>query len=263
MAVSFGVHESIGSGWLSAPTLGPLLGGLAALAAFVAIEGRVAAPLIPLRTLRRPSLIAANISAGLLWASFLGLIYEATLFVQQVLGYSPLAAGSSTIPIAVVSLAVSAALAPRVIDRIGPARTLAVGLATQGAGLLLLRGASAKAGYLGDLLPAYCLVGFGLGFAQVAVQIAALVGVEAHEAGIAGGAVETAREMGGALGLALLVSIALAGASGEADAFRRSLIGAAVFAGLGALVAATMLRRTETSPPAPGDVGADPRAQEG
>jgi MFS family permease len=261
MAVTFGVHESIESGWISAPTLVPLLGGLAALGAFLAIEGRVAAPLIPLQTLRRPSLVAANIAAGLLWASFLGLIYEATLFVQQVLGYSPLAAGSSTIPIAVISLAVSAVLAPRVIDRVGPARTLAAGLAIQGAGLLLLRGAGADASYLGDLFPAYCLVGFGLGFAQVAVQIAAFVGIESHEAGIAGGAVETAREMGGALGLALLVSIALAGASGEADAFHRSLIGAAAFAGLGALVAATLLRRTETAtaPPA----AADPQTQEG
>jgi MFS family permease len=262
MAVSFGVHESIESGWISAPTLVPLLGGLAALGAFLAIEGRVAAPLIPLRTLRRPSLLAANIAAGLLWASFLGLIYGATLFVQQVLGYSPLAAGSSTIPIAVISLAVSAMLAPRVIDRIGPARTLAGGLAIQGVGLLLLRRAGTDASYLGDLFPAYCLVGFGLGFAQVAVQIAAFVGIEGHEAGIAGGAVETAHEMGGALGLALLVSIALAGAGSEADAFHRSLIGAAIFAGLGALVAATLLRRTETALPA-GDAGTGTQPQEG
>ena len=71
----------------------PLLGGLALLAGFVRHEGRASTPLIPLGTLRKPSLVWANVAAGLLWASFLGLIYQATLFIQQVQGYSPLAAG--------------------------------------------------------------------------------------------------------------------------------------------------------------------------
>jgi MFS family permease len=245
MAAAFGVHESVEAGWLSAETLVTLLAGLGLLGGFIVREGRVAEPLIPLVTLRKRSLLAANLAAGLLWASFLGLIYHATLFVQQVLDYSPLAAGASTIPIAVLSLAVSARLAPRVIGRVGAARALAAGMAVQGAGLLLLARVRENATFLSDLFPAYAIVGIGLGLAQVAVQIAALAGVAADEAGVAGGAVETAREMGGALGLAVLVSIALDGAMNQTEAFQRSVIGAAVFAAASALVAIVLLWPTE------------------
>jgi MFS family permease len=250
IAVTFGVHESIGGGWLSAPTLVPLLGGLGLLGAFVAVEAHVAAPLIPLVTLRKRPLLFANLCAGLLWASFLGLIYEATLFTQQVLHYTPLAAGACTIPIAVLSLGVSAKVAPRLITRIGAAKTLAIGMAIQGVGLLLLTRVPAHATYLVDIFPAFSIVGMGLGFAQVAVQIAAFAGVEPHEAGLAGGAVETSREMGGALGLALLVSIALSGATTGTEVFHRSVLAAAIFAAVSAVVAITLLRRAERPLPA-------------
>ncbi|MDO9456336.1 MFS transporter [Nocardioides sp.] len=246
VATTLGVHESTESGWGAAATLGLLAVGLALLGLFVVVEARVASPLVPLATLRRRSLVAANLAAALLWASFLGLIYQATLFVQQVLGYSPLAAGSSTIPIAVLSLVVSAVVAPRVIARVGAARTLALGMAVLGAGMLLLARVPDGATFLVDLLPAYSVVGLGLGFAQVAVQIAAFAGGEGDEAGLAGGAVETSREMGGAIGLALLVSIALRGADDLTEAFHRSVLGAAVLAALSAVVALALLRPTET-----------------
>jgi MFS family permease len=245
IAVTFGVHESVGAGWLSASTLVPLLGGLALLAAFRAVEAHVAAPLIPLAMLRKRSLLFANVAAGLLWASFLGMIYEATLFTQQVLHYSPLAAGSSTIPIAVLSIGISARVAPKVITRLGAAKTLAIGMAVQGAGLLLLTHVPTDATYLLDILPAYSIIGVGLGFAEVAVQIAAFAGVEKDAAGFAGGAVETSREMGGALGLALLVSLALGGTTDLTEAFHRTVLGAAIFAAMSALVAIALLRRAE------------------
>lgn len=245
LSVAFGVHESVGAGWLSAHTLVPVLGGVALLVAFIIIESKVSAPLVPLGTLRKRSLLAANLAAGLLWASFLGLIYEATLFVQQVLDFSPLAAGSSTIPIAVLSLGISARVAPVVVDRIGAAATLAIGMATQGGGLLLLVRVPADANYPVDILPAYVIVGVGLGFAEVAVQIAAFAGIDQDEAGLAGGAIETSREMGGALGLAVLVSVALSGSADATEAFHRSVLVAAVFAMASAVVALTLLRPTE------------------
>lgn len=158
LALAFGVNESVGAGWLSVKTLVPVLGGVALLVAFVVVESKVSAPLVPLVTLRKRSLLAANIAAGLLWASFLGLIYEATLFVQQVLDFSPLAAGSSTIPIAILSLGISARVAPGVVNRIGAAATLAIGMATQGGGLLLLVRVPADASYPVDILPAYVIV---------------------------------------------------------------------------------------------------------
>jgi MFS family permease len=245
IAATLGVHESIGAGWLSGQTLVPLTGGIGLLGAFVALEAHVASPLIPLATLRKRSLLFANLAAGLLWASFLGLIYEATLFTQQVLHYSPLAAGSATIPIAVLSLGVSAKVAPKVITRIGAAKTLAIGMAIQGAGLLLLTRVPTRASYLVDIFPAFAIVGVGLGFAQVAMQIAAFSGVGKDEAGLAGGAIETSREMGGALGLALLVSVALGGTTTGTEVFHRSVLAAAVFAAASALVAIALLRPTE------------------
>jgi MFS family permease len=249
IAVTFGVHESVGAGWSSAQTLVPLLGGLGLLAAFLAMEAHVTAPLIPLATLRKRSLLFANLAAGLLWASFLGLIYEATLFTQQVLHYSPLAAGACTIPIAVLSLGISAKVAPRLITRIGAAKTLAIGLAIMSVGLLLLTRVPTDASYLVDIFPAFSIVGAGLGFAQVAVQIAAFAGVEKDEAGLAGGVIETSREMGGALGLALLVSVALSGTAGGTAVFQRSVLAAAIFAAAGAVVAVAFLRRAEPTHP--------------
>ncbi len=251
LAVAFGVHQSIDAGWVSTPTLVPLLGGLALLAAFVAVESRVTAPLVPLPTLRKRSLLTANLAAGLLWASFLGLIYAATLFTQQELGYSPLAAGSSTIPIAVLSLGISVWAAPPLIDRIGAANTVAIGMTVQAVGLLLLVRVPSDATYPVDILPAYSIIGLGLGFAEVAVQIAAFAGVDHDEAGLAGGAIETSREMGGALGLAVLVSFALAGSTDGTEAFQRSVLGSAVLAGVSAVVAIVLLRPSERDQSSP------------
>ena len=247
-AVTFGVHQRVDAGWLSARTLVPLLAGFALIGAFGLIEARVAQPLIPLATLGRRSLIYASLCAGLLWASFLGLIYAATLFVQQVLHWSPLAAGASTIPIAVLSLAGSALVAPWLIARIGSAQTVALGMAILGAGLLLLLRAPSDANYLADIAPAYMVIGTGLGLTQVAVQIAAFAGIEASEVGLAGGAIETAREMGGAFGLALLVSVAPGRAADMTDTFHRSAVAGAVFAGLSALIAIILLRAATTRP---------------
>lgn len=236
MVAAFGVHQTIEHGWLAWESLGPIAGGVALLAAFARHEGRAASPLVPLATLRAPALVWANVAAALLWASFLGLIYQLTLYLQQVLGYTPLASGAATLPIAFVSLGISAWVAPRCVNRIGAARTIALGLAIMAAGMVLLAGAPERAGYLTDFLPGFAIVGLGLGLAEMATPLAALAGVRDEEAGLAGGAVETARELGGSLGLALLVSVAL-------GSFQRGVLGAAILAGLGALLAFTRLRR--------------------
>jgi EmrB/QacA subfamily drug resistance transporter len=251
IAVALGVHESAVDGWVAPQTLVPILGGLALLRTFVAIEARSDSPLMPLSILRTPSLAFSNLVGALLWASFLSLIYEATLFAQQVLGYSPLAAGASTTPIAVLSLVASARVAPAVIARIGAARTAGLGMALLGAGMLMLVRVTADGSYLGGLLPAYCVVGAGLGLAEVSVQIAAFAGVADEEAGLAGGAIETSRELGGALGLALIVSIALNGTTGVTAAFHHGVVGAGVLALASAVVAATWLRRAERAAQGP------------
>jgi MFS family permease len=242
MAVAFGVHETSDHGWLGWQTLLPLLGGVALLAGFVWHEGHARTPLVPLATLRKPSLVWANVAAGLLWASFLGLIYQATLFTQQVLGWSPLAAGATGLPIALVSLTIAARVAPRCVNRIGAARTLGLGLLIMAAGMALLARMPEQADFLVDFVPAYVVVGLGLGLAEMAAP-PALTGVREGESGLASGAVETSRELGGSLGLALIVSLALSGAVAGTDAFHRSVIGSAIFAAVGAVVALTLLRR--------------------
>jgi EmrB/QacA subfamily drug resistance transporter len=241
MAIAFGVHQSIEAGWVSFATLAPLLGGLALLGLFVRNEGRSATPLIPLTTLRKRPVLLANLAAGLLWASFLGLIYQNTLYLQQSQGYSPLATGASTLPIAIISLLVSARVAPALMNRIGAARTLVAGMVVQAAGMLWLVGVSAEVDYLTELFLPFSVIGLGLGLAEVAVQVAALAGVSTEESGLAGGALETSREMGGALGLAVLVSIALSGADQTAE-FHRSVLTAAVLAAASAAVAAILAR---------------------
>jgi len=242
MAIAFGAHRSIEAGWLGLSTLAALLGGFALLTLFIRNEGRSNAPLIPLATLRKRSVVLANFAAGLLWASFLGLIYQNTLFLQQVQGYSPLATGASTLPIAIISLLVAARMAPWLMDRIGAAWTLVAGMVIQGAGLLWLLGVSAQVDYLTELFLPFSVIGLGLGLAEVSVQVAALAGVSEEESGLAGGALETSREMGGAVGLAVLVSIALAGADQTAE-FHRSVLGAAVLAIASAAVAVALARQ--------------------
>jgi hypothetical protein len=145
----------------------------------------------------------------------------------------------------VLSLGISAKVAPKVITRIGAAKTLAIGMTILGAGVLLLTRVPSDASYLVDIFPAFSIVGLGLGFAQVAMQIAAFAGVERDEAGLAGGAVETSREMGGALGLALLVSVALRGTTNGTEVFHRSVLAAAIFAAASAVVAVVLLRPAE------------------
>jgi len=117
-----------------------------------------------------------------------------------------------------------------------------------------------SASYLVDIFPAFSIVGVGLGFAQVAMQIAAFAGVDNDEAGLAGGAIETSREMGGALGLALLVSVALGGTTNGAEVFHRSVLAAATFAAASALVAIALLRPAER--PLPMTAGNGPAGED-
>lgn len=245
MALVLALHQSIG-GRLSVGVLVPLAFGLAMLGTFLRVEAGARDPLIPLATLTRRAQASANLSATLLWAAFLGLTYELTLFLQQTLGYSPLAAGASTLPIAVVALLTSGRLAPGAIDRLGAAATIALGAGGVGAGALLLLRAGPEASYPLDLLPAFLVVGLGIGLAQVAIQIAAFAGIESDEAGLAAGAIETSSEIGAALGLALVVAFALANTDAPGAAFHRGLF--AIVALAAAVVPVTMLLMRPAEP---------------
>ena len=244
MALVYAIHQSADHGWTSGRTLGFLAGGAALLAVFLAVERATADPLVPMHMLRRRTLNAANLVAALVFGSFFATIFQASLFMQQVLGYSPLRTGFAYLAIALVALVVSGGGAPVVVGRAGAGTTLGIGQASSALGLLLLARAPSDAAYWTDLFPGFVLVGVGIGFSVVAAQIAAFNGVEPAFSGLAGGMIETAREMGGALGTAIVASVAI-GATDAAEGFQRGSLVAAGFNVLSVIAALAVLRRAE------------------
>jgi Sugar phosphate permease len=177
------------------------------LLAFVLIERRTAAPLVPFGIFRRPALRSANVVAVLLLGTAVTLFFFASLFMQQVLGWSPLRTGLAYVPLAVIT-AVGAGTAAQLVTKLPAKGVLAVGLVLAGGGMLLLWRAPAHGHYLTDLLPAFLLTGLGLGLSFVPVQVAAFTGTEERDSGLAAGLINTSQEVGGALGLAVVATIA-------------------------------------------------------
>ncbi|MEU6219582.1 MFS transporter [Streptomyces sp. NPDC047022] len=176
-------------------------------ASFILIERRAKNPLIPLGIFRRPSLRAANVIAVLLLGTCVTLFFFASLFMQQVLGYSAVKTGFAYVPLAVLT-AVGAGVASQVVTKVAAKPVLMVGLALATAGMLLLWQAPHDASYLTEVLPAFALMGLGLGASFVPVQVSAFAGSEEREQGLAAGLINTAQEMGGALGLAVAATYA-------------------------------------------------------
>lgn len=256
MAIVFAISRSTEEGWRSVQTLGSLAGGVVLLGLFVFVEGRVRSPLIPLAMFRRRTLVTAVVVAALMAGAFFATIFEATLFMQQTLGFSAIRTGLAWLASTASSLVVAGAIAPVVVNRFGPSRSLVLGQTIVAAGALLLSRASADASYWVDLFPGFLLFGVGLGFSMMAAQVAAFIGVEDAVAGLAGGMVETAREIGGALGTAVVATIVLARTndvrgSGAADivarteGFQRGTLAIAGFGVAAALAAGFLLRPAE------------------
>jgi EmrB/QacA subfamily drug resistance transporter len=269
MAVVYAINKSIDRGWTSTTTSGFLALGAALLAAFVVVEWRTPSPLVPLSMFRRGTLVSATVVAALVFASFFATIFQATLFVQQGLAFSAVRTGLAWLASTASSLVIAGAVAPRFVVRFGPSRSLMLGQSIVALGLVLLSRAPADASYWADLFPGFLALGIGLGFSIMATQVAAFIGVEPDVAGLAGGMVETAREVGGALGTAVVATIAVARTSDLLDAgegpdialaggFQRGMLVAAGFAVASALASALLLRPAEraaaagaTGPPTP------------
>ncbi|WP_173035465.1 MFS transporter [Phytohabitans flavus] len=253
MAIVYAINKGVDRGWTSATTLGFLAAGVAALALFVLVAHRARQPLVPLSMFRRRTLNAANLVAALVFASFFATIFQASLFMQQVLGYSALRTGFAYLAIAATAVVAAAGPAPRLIARLGPGWTIALGQAASAAGLLWLAQAPVDAGYWGGLFGGFLLTGAGLGLSQVGVQVAAFIGIPTEVSGLAGGMVETAREIGGALGTAVVASVAISVAAGSGpaaltDGFRSGSYVAASFNIACTLAAALLLRQVPATP---------------
>jgi EmrB/QacA subfamily drug resistance transporter len=204
----YAVSKAPDYGWSSARTLLELAAAAVLLGAFLAIEARTQDPLMPFRIFRIKTVAGANVSALLLGGVVFANFFVLTLYVQQVLGYSALKTGLTFLATAGTSV-LWAGLAQALVTRIGAKPIMAIGFVAMIAGMLWYTQIPVHASYWSDLLPGYLFVGFALPFTFIPVSIAALAGVEHDEAGLASGLLNTAQQVGGAIGIAVASSVAL------------------------------------------------------
>jgi EmrB/QacA subfamily drug resistance transporter len=249
----YGIVGGNEAGWTSVRTLGLLGASVVLLAAFVACEARVANPLVPLRLFALRNVSVSQV-VGVLWAAAMfAWFFLAALYLQQVLGYSALQVGLAFVPTSVVMAYCSLRVSDRLVMRFGIRPPLATGLTLAAVSLALFSRAPVDGSFITDVLPSMLLLGAGAGIAFNPVLLAAMGDVEPHESGLASGVVNTSFMMGGALGLAVLVSLStwrtdslLANGAAPLEAlnggFRLAFAAGAVAALAAALVGGTLLR---------------------
>jgi EmrB/QacA subfamily drug resistance transporter len=256
----YAVVEAPDVGWGGAQTLLLGAGSAALLAAFALIESRHPAPLVPLRILRSRTLVGANLVMLLVGAVAVGMPFVLTLYAQQVLGYSALEFGVGSVVLA-VSVAVGAIVAQGAVGKVGFRPVAATGMALMGAGSLLLTQVSVGGSYFGDILFGLLVVGPGTGLAFVTATVAALAGVAERESGLASGLSNTALQIGGALGVAIVTTVAvsrsedfLAANEGAnplvvlTEGFQSAFLACVVLAGIGLALALLLLGRPRKAP---------------
>jgi EmrB/QacA subfamily drug resistance transporter len=194
-------------GWATAKTIGLLALSGALLVSFVLVESRVEAPLLPLRMLRMPSVAGANAVGFLLGGSFFAFIFIGTLYMQQVLGYSALTTGLAWLAASLTSVAL-AGLSQVLVTRIGPAPVLVVGMAMITGGTAWATQAAVRGHFWADLAGPFFVAGAGTAFAFIPISIAGLSGVAERDAGLASGLLNTAQQLGGAIGVAVTSTVA-------------------------------------------------------
>lgn len=246
------------AGWLSAQTTSLLFAAGVLLVVFLRIESRARAPLIPPDILRLRNVATAN-AVGVLWAAAMfAWFFLSALYMQLVLGYSPLKVGLAFLPANLIMGAFSLGISAKLVMRYGIQKPIAVGLALAGLGLALYTRIPVNGHFVSDVLPSMILLGFGAGMALNPVLLAAMSDVKPNESGLASGIVNTSFMMGGALGLAILASLAAARtnaafASGSSlpaalvTGYHAAFAAGAMFAFAAAAIGALLLR-TKSAP---------------
>jgi EmrB/QacA subfamily drug resistance transporter len=208
MLAVYAIVNGNDKGWTSGQTLGLLAAAAVLMALFLGIESRVRAPLVPLGIFRLRNVATAN-AVGILWAAAMfSWFFMSALYLQKVLGYSPLKVGLAFLPANLIMGAFSLGLSAKLVMRFGFRAPLATGLLLAAAGLVVFARAPVGGSFLVDVLPSMILLAFGAGMAFNPVLLAAMSDVEPSESGLASGVVNTSFMMGGALGLAILASLA-------------------------------------------------------
>jgi EmrB/QacA subfamily drug resistance transporter len=253
------------AGWGSTETLGLLAIAIVLIIAFVTIERRTKAPLVPFPGIFRMRTIRGINLTGLLIAMALfSMFFFISLYMQQVLGYDALKAGVAYLPLA-VGIIISAGLASGLTTRFGVKPVLVFGLVLTAIGLFWFAQISPNGSYVGDILFPALISAFGLGFSFVPMTVAAVAGVEPHEAGLASGLINTSQQVGGALGLAILAAIAnsrtdsLTGSGTSVpvaltEGFQAALLVGSAFAVVGAILAFLLVGSSDVAPSEGGEL---------
>jgi len=243
VSLVYAVVQAPQVGWTDVQTLGLLAMAAILLAVFVAIESRSAAPLAPLGVFRSRALVGGNLVLFALGTTGFGVPFILTQYAQEVLGWSPIHFGLASVVMPLTAV-IGTFTAQALATKGGVRPVAAVGLALTGLGSLLLTQVSVDGTYLGDIFFALLLLGPGIGAAFVAGSIASLTGVAETEAGLASGLNNAAFQIGGAVGTAILSSVAVAGAHGSGsptDGFQSAFAVAISIAALGTVAATVLL----------------------
>jgi EmrB/QacA subfamily drug resistance transporter len=249
----YALVDATDAGWGSTQTVGLLALAVALLVAFVFIELRSRQPLVPFRIFRLRTLTGANVVGILIGASLFSMFFFISLYMQQVLGYSAIHAGLSYLPLA-LTIIVTAGIASQLVTKVGFKPVLAAGMVFIAAGLIWFGQVSVGGGFLTDILGPSLLAAIGLGLAFVTSTIAAVSGVDEHEAGLASGLINTSQQVGGALGLAILATVANTttnNASGShvhalTEGFQTAFLAGAAFAILGLIATLVLIRSSDS-----------------
>ena len=251
----YAITQAGEQGWLATETLAFFGISIALLAGFVGWELRHPEPLMRFGLLRTRTVAGANVAGFIMGTAMFSMFLMLTLYMQQVLGYSAMKTGVAYLAVAGTAI-VWSAVAAQLVTRIGVKPVLTAGMAFLTAGLVYFTQVSVGGSYLTDLLPGFLLIGVGIGFSFVPISIAALAGVQPAEAGLASGLINTSQQIGGALGIAALSTIATsqtenALGTGTAmpvalvDGFTAAFLAGVAIAGLGIVAALTLIRRDE------------------
>jgi EmrB/QacA subfamily drug resistance transporter len=256
----YALVEAPTAGWGSTQTILLLAGSAVLLAAFALTESRHPAPLVPLRIFRRRTIVAANAVMLVFGTLPYGLSFTLTLYAQQVLGYSALKFGLTSLVFPVMA-ALGSVLGQAIVLRVGFRPVAALGMALMGGGALLLTQVSVGGSYFGDIFFGLLVFGPGVGLAFVTASIAALAGVPEHESGLASGLSNTSFQIGAALGVAIVTTVAVsrtddylatkAGANPLVPltaGFQSAFMAVAILAGIGVVLALALLGRSQTAP---------------
>jgi EmrB/QacA subfamily drug resistance transporter len=247
MALVYGLVRSASHGWGSTQTIGSFVVAAVLLAAFIAIEQRSAEPLVRLSIFRVRSLLTANLSMFLAFSGMFAMFFFNSLYIQQVLGFGPLKAGVSFLPFT-AGVMVSAGLASSFAPRIGVRPVAAAGMVLTVLAMILFARMPVDGSYATDVLPGMIIGSLGMGAIFMPLTLVATTGLEDEDQGLASGLFNTSQQVGGALGLAILTTIAAghtygSSAAAQVHGFHYAFAGAGVFVALSLVVMLALLRK--------------------